>query len=134
MQMEGGMHKPCGQPSGEGRRVHEMSTNKAHLVKTVHEGGGGQKSPKYCPHGSCMPPNSTVLISQWAFFQNSNLSESSKNLIKKFQFMKIFWLFRYVLTEILLYKLTVGRTLFYWFVYRQYDPSVTLPWLVKFLE
>ena len=46
MQMEGGMHKPCGQPSGEGRRVHEMSTNKAHLVKLSTKGEGVKKVQK----------------------------------------------------------------------------------------
>ena len=55
---KGGIHKPCGQPWGEGGSLNVHFTNKAYLVKlSTKGGGGGQKSPKNGPHGLCMAPN-----------------------------------------------------------------------------
>ena len=50
------MHKPCGQPWGEGGSWNVHFTNKAYLVILSTKGEGGQKSPKNGPHGLCMAP------------------------------------------------------------------------------
>ena len=46
---------------GEGGSCNVHFTNKAYLVKLFTKGeGGGHKSPKNCPHGLCMPPNTDL--------------------------------------------------------------------------
>ena len=53
----GGMHKPRGQQGAEGGGSKISKKCPRYRSKLVHIGGrGGQKSPKNCPSGLCMPP------------------------------------------------------------------------------
>ena len=73
----GGMHKPCGQPWGEGGSWNVHFTNKAYLVKLSTKGEAGRsKSKKKTVHMVCAFPLMGLQIWKHKMLAKNNLSKN----------------------------------------------------------